>query len=46
VKLTQLNRLQEQNVVGLIEMAASYGFQKKERVCGETNQLSYYYCIP
>jgi len=45
-ELTQLNRQQEQNVIGLIEMAVSCGFQKKERVYGETNQLSYYCCIP
>lgn len=45
VNLTQLNQQQELNAVALIEMEESCGFQKKERVCGETNQLSYYCCI-
>lgn len=41
--LTQLNQQQVQLSAAPIEMAVSCEFQMKEKVCEETNQLSFHY---
>ena len=46
LELTQPDQQPEQHAAGQIETAAFCGFLKKEKVCGETNQLSFSCCIP